>query len=61
MLGMRLGRGLTPQDSCTVDRIVAQLKENDYRAQKLIEAIVMSMPFQYQARHRRSAQGATKP
>ncbi len=48
MLGYALGRGLTIQDSCTVDRIVAQLKENDYRAQKLIELIVLSMPFQYQ-------------
>jgi len=43
-----LGRGLTLQDSCTVDRIVAELKENDYRAQKLLELIVLSMPFQYQ-------------
>jgi hypothetical protein len=48
MLGYALGRGLTPQDSCTVDRIVAELRENDYRAQKLIELIVLSMPFQYQ-------------
>ena len=49
MLGYALGRGLTPQDSCTVDRIVAELKDNDYRAQKLIELIVLSAPFQYQA------------
>ncbi len=48
MLGYALGRGLTPQDSCAVDSIVAQLKENDYRAQKLIELIVLSVPFQYQ-------------
>ena len=48
MLGYALGRGLTMQDSCTVDRIVAELKENDYRAQKLIELIVLSVPFQYQ-------------
>lgn len=48
MLGYALGRGLTLQDSCTVDRIVAELKENDYRAQKLIELIVLSVPFQYQ-------------
>jgi hypothetical protein len=49
MLGYALGRGLTAQDSCTVDRIVAELKDNDYRAQKLIELIVLSAPFQYQA------------
>jgi hypothetical protein len=48
MLGYALGRGLTPQDSCAVDRIVAELKENDYRAQKLIELVVLSVPFQYQ-------------
>jgi hypothetical protein len=48
MLGYALGRGLTPQDSCTVDRIVAELRENDYRAQKLVELIVLSEPFQYQ-------------
>jgi hypothetical protein len=48
MLGYALGRGLTLQDSCTVDRIVAELRENDYRAQKLIELVVLSVPFQYQ-------------
>ena len=48
MLGYALGRGLTLQDACTVDRIVAELKENDYRAQKLIELIILSPPFQYQ-------------
>src|SRR5439155_10883984 len=49
MLGYALGRGLTAQDSCTVDRIASELKDNDYRAQKLIELIVLSAPFQYQA------------
>ena len=44
-----LGRGLTLKDSCTVDSIVAQLKEKDYSAQTLIEAIVLSVPFRYQA------------
>jgi hypothetical protein len=48
MLGYALGRGLTLSDSCTVDNIVAQLKENDYRAHALIEAIVLSAPFRYQ-------------
>jgi hypothetical protein len=49
MLGYALGRGLTLKDSCTVDSIVAQVKANDYRAQALIEAIVLSVPFRYQA------------
>jgi hypothetical protein len=48
MLGYALGRGLTPQDSCSVDRIVAELRDNDYRVQKLIELIVLSGPFQNQ-------------
>lgn len=49
MLGYALGRGLTLADSCTVDAIVAEVRENNYRAQSLIEAIVLSVPFQYQA------------
>jgi len=49
MLGYALGRGLTVKDSCAVDSIVAQLKDNNYSAQTLIEAIVLSVPFQYQA------------
>jgi hypothetical protein len=49
MLGYALGRGLTLQDSCTVDSIVAQVRQNNYSAQTLIEAIVLSVPFRYQA------------
>ena len=49
MLGYALGRGLTLSDSCTVDNIVAQLKDNNYSAQTLVDAIVLSVPFRYQA------------
>jgi hypothetical protein len=49
MLGYALGRGLTLKDSCTVDKIVTELKDDDYRIQKLVELIVLSVPFQYQA------------
>jgi mono/diheme cytochrome c family protein len=49
MLGYALGRGLRLEDSCTVDEIVARLKETDYRAQTLVEEIVLSVPFRYQA------------
>jgi hypothetical protein len=49
MLGYALGRGLTPAESCTVDRIAEELKLHDYRAQKLVELIILSVPFQYQA------------
>jgi hypothetical protein len=48
MLGYALGRGLTQQDLCTVDSIAAELRDNDYRSQKLIELIVLSGPFQNQ-------------
>ncbi|MEP7366661.1 MAG: DUF1588 domain-containing protein [Acidobacteriota bacterium] len=49
MLGYALGRGLTLRDSCTVEEIVAKVKEKDYAAQALVEAIVLSVPFRYQA------------
>lgn len=49
MLGYALGRGLTLSDSCTVDSIVEQVKNDGYRAQTLVEAIVLSVPFRYQA------------
>jgi uncharacterized protein DUF1588/uncharacterized protein DUF1592/uncharacterized protein DUF1587/uncharacterized protein DUF1585/uncharacterized protein DUF1595 len=49
MLGYALGRGLTLEDSCTVDQIVADLQKNDYKAHTLIQGIVLSVPFRYQA------------
>ncbi len=48
MLGYALGRGLTLRDSCTVDEIVAKVKESDYSALTLIEEVVLSTPFLYQ-------------
>jgi mono/diheme cytochrome c family protein len=48
VLGYALGRGLTLQDSCTVDSIVAEVERDNYRAQALIRAVVMSVPFRYQ-------------
>jgi hypothetical protein len=47
MLGYALGRGLVVEDYCTVDRIVEQLKKNDYSAHALILEIVRSVPFRY--------------
>ncbi len=55
VLGYALGRGLTLQDLCTVDSIVAEVERNDYRAQALINAVVMSVPFRYQAPARPAA------
>ena len=49
MLGYALGRGLTLEDSCTVDRIAAEVAKNEYKAHTLIQEIVLSVPFRYQA------------
>lgn len=49
LLGYALGRGLTLQDSCTVDAIVAKVKENNYSSRTLLEEIVTSVPFRNQA------------
>jgi hypothetical protein len=48
MLGYALGRGLTPKDSCVLDDIMAQVKRDNYSAETLVEAIVLSAPFRYQ-------------
>jgi hypothetical protein len=48
LLGYALGRGLTLQDSCTVDSIVAEVERSNYSAHVLINAVVMSVPFRYQ-------------
>ena len=34
-LGYALGRGLTLQDSCTVDNIIAEVERSDYSAHRL--------------------------
>ena len=49
LLGYALGRSLTMQDGCTVDAIVGHVRENGYSAQTLIQEIVESVPFRYQA------------
>ena len=48
MLGYSLGRGLTIEDQCAVDRIVAELGRSNYSAHVLIKEIAMSAPFRYQ-------------
>ena len=60
MLGYALGRGLTLNDSCTVDAIVAEVKEKDYDAQSLIEAVALSVPVRYQAAQTPIAQPTRK-
>lgn len=49
VLGYALGRGLTLQDSCTVDSILEEVKRSNYSSHALINAVVMSVPFRYQA------------
>lgn len=45
MLTYALGRGLTSSDRCSVNDIVTALKENEFRFESLIAAIVVSDPF----------------
>lgn len=48
MLGYALGRGLTIEDHCAVDRIVAKLERDEFRAQTLIREIVLGVPFRFE-------------
>lgn len=48
MLGYALGRGLTLEDHCSVDRIVDAVKQDNYSAHSLILGVVRSVPFRYQ-------------
>jgi hypothetical protein len=52
MLTYALGRGLEIGDSCTVDEIVADLRDNDYRFTTLVRDIVHSKPFLMRKRER---------
>jgi hypothetical protein len=49
VLGYALGRGLTLHDSCTVDSILEEVERSNYSAHAWINAVVMSVPFRYQA------------
>ena len=46
MLTYALGRGLEPYDRLTVDEIVKQAADNDYRFSAIVQQVVKSMPFQ---------------
>jgi hypothetical protein len=48
MLGYALGRGLTVEDSCTVDRVMDALRRDKYQSHTLVQEIVLSVPFRYQ-------------
>jgi hypothetical protein len=49
MLGYALGRGLNRRDSCVVNDILARVEAGNYSAQTLVQSIVLSMPFRFQA------------
>ena len=49
LLGYALGRGLTLEESCTVDQIIEKLEKSDYSAHMLVNEIVLSVPFRYKA------------
>ncbi|MBS1824489.1 MAG: DUF1592 domain-containing protein [Acidobacteria bacterium] len=49
LLGYALGRGLTLEESCTVDQIIEKLEKTDYSAHTLVNEIVLSIPFRYKA------------
>jgi hypothetical protein len=45
VLGFALGRGLEDGDSCTVQKLAGELKQNNYSARTLIRGVVLSVPF----------------
>jgi len=49
MLGYALGRGLNRRDACVVNDILARVEAGNYSAQTLVQSVVLSMPFRYQA------------
>ena len=48
MLGYALGRGLTLEDSCAIDRIVEEVAKSGYSSHTLVKEIVLSAPFRAQ-------------
>jgi hypothetical protein len=57
MLGYALGRSLEDRDDGTIEGIVSRLEANDFKAQTLLEEIVLSVPF----RNRNELATASKP
>ncbi|MCM8531889.1 MAG: DUF1592 domain-containing protein, partial [Lentisphaeraceae bacterium] len=45
MLGYALGRSLIDQDAGSIERILNELKSNNYSSKSLIRSIVLSVPF----------------
>ncbi len=47
LLGFAIGRELSPNDRCIVDKIVDENKPADYRLADLVTSVVLSRPFRY--------------
>jgi hypothetical protein len=45
VLGYALGRSLEDGDQCTIQKLVATLAKDDYKARTLIREVVLSTPF----------------
>jgi hypothetical protein len=51
MMTYALGRGVTRYDRLTIEKIIGDIKQNDYNSQALILGIIHSHPFQNQRAH----------
>ncbi len=47
LTGYAFGRDLNPFDDCVIDRALEELRQSDYRASVLVEAIATSFPFRH--------------
>lgn len=45
LLGYALGRSLVEDDECTIERLMRNLEENEYRGRVLLRSVVGSVPF----------------
>lgn len=55
-----LGRGLTYNDKCALDGIVAETKRGNYKFSALVRAIVSSQPFRFRGSDTKGIQVATR-
>ncbi len=46
-LGYALGRSLLDADQCTIETLIDELENSEFRARALVRAVVLSTPFRY--------------
>jgi hypothetical protein len=61
LLGYALGRSLIDRDEGTIERLLIELRKNDYASQSLIRAIVLSAPFRYKQKAHHPARPDKSP